>query len=116
MQCTGVDNKWNKAAASSTVSTYVSTCKFKAFSHWILFECELNSHSPDVHRMRIEFTLIMFTLPKFITKLCYWHATPTAAQVTVSTLDLPSQHSRCIETHTKVRPIICLTLLLHGGW
>ena len=37
----------------------------KVFSHLILFECELNSHSPDVHRMQIESTSITFTLPKF---------------------------------------------------
>ena len=37
----------------------------KAFSHLILFECELNSHSPDAHQMRIESTSIAFTLPKF---------------------------------------------------
>ena len=43
---------------------------------------------------------------------CYWHATPTAAQVTISALALSNQHSRCIETHTKVCTIICLTLSL----
>ena len=37
---------------------------------------------------------------------------PTAAQVVISTLALSSQHSRCIETHTKVRPITSLTLSL----
>ena len=37
---------------------------FKALSHLIRFECELNSHSPDAHRMRIQSTSIAFTLPK----------------------------------------------------
>ena len=65
----------------------------KVLSHLIRFECELNSHSPDAHRMRIESTSISFTL------LTFWRATPTAAQATISTLTLLSQHSRCIETH-----------------
>ena len=42
---------------------------------------------------------------------CCWLATPTAAQVTISNLALLSQHSRCIK-HTKVHPIISLTLSL----
>ena len=69
----------------------------KVLSHLIRFECELNSHSPDAHRMRIESTSISFTLPTF------WRATPTAAQATISTLTLLSQHSRCIETQIPCR-------------
>ena len=90
-------------------------CSLKAFSHLILFECEVNSHSPDVHQMRVQFTSIAFTLPKFwnqiVTELrlaSHTHCT----QVKIFALALSSQRSRCIETHTKVRPIICLALSL----
>ena len=33
----------------------------------------------------------------------------------ISTLALSSQHSRCIETHTKVHPITSLTLIVAGS-
>ena len=58
--------------------------KIKALSHLIRFEFELNSHSPDAHRMQIESTSIAFTLQKFwnriINKLllaCHTHCSPS---------------------------------------
>ena len=65
--------------------------------------CALNANSIHIDRVHTAQSL----KPN-----CCWHATPTAAQVTISALALSSQHSRCIETHTKVCTIICLTLSL----
>ena len=78
MQCTGVDNR-------NGIRLLLLVQSLHMFIHVNLRSfhtgfCELNSHSPDAYRMRIESTSIVFTLLKFITKLCCWHATPTAAQ------------------------------------
>ena len=69
--------------------------------------CALNANWIHIDHIHTAKTLEL----NIVTNCCWW-ATPTAAQVTISTLALSSQHSRCIETHTKVHPIICLTLLL----
>ena len=71
--------------------------------HLMCIECELNPHRSCSHCQNFETELELN---------CCWHATPTAAQVMISTLALLSQHTKCIETHTKVHPIICLALLL----
>ena len=57
-------------------------CISGLFTHLILFECELNSHSPNVHQMRIDYTSIVFTLPKFsnrnVTVPCHTHCSPSS--------------------------------------
>ena len=54
----------------------------------------------------------IFHTAKILKPNCLLVCHTPAAQVAISILALSSQHSRCIETHTKVRPITSLTLSL----
>ena len=85
---------------SCAISVCICMCA-SILTHLILFEFAFSrcaSNANWIHINRVHTAKIL--------KL------PTAAQVAISTLGLWSQHSRCIETHTKVRPIVCLTLSL----
>ena len=45
-----VEDQWRDESFIVDIQTYKE--RFKAFSHLILFECELNSHSPDAHGLQ----------------------------------------------------------------